>query len=156
LFAVLPVLALAGLACKHGNPAASAQDASPPTEEAAPAKRVADNSRCHVCHINYEDEKLAVTHAGANIGCERCHGASDAHCSDEDNVTPPDVMFPLSKVNAFCMKCHRRDAIDIKPHQQLLEGTAPKRKRHCTDCHGEHRLGYRSQRWDKTTGRPAS
>jgi len=36
-------------------------------EETGP---VADNSRCHVCHINYADEALAVTHARANIRCE--------------------------------------------------------------------------------------
>ena len=58
-------------------------------EETGPA---ADNSRCHVCHINYSDEALAVTHARANISCEQCHGASDAHCSDEDNITPPDII----------------------------------------------------------------
>lgn len=22
----------------------------------------------------------------------------------------------------------------------------------CTDCHGEHRLGYRTRKWDKVTG----
>jgi hypothetical protein len=66
-----------------------------------PEGPVADNSRCHVCHINYADEKLAVRHARANISCEQCHGTSDAHCSDEDNITPPDIMFPLQKINSF-------------------------------------------------------
>ena len=105
-----------------------------------------------MCHINYEDEELAVRHAQAQIGCERCHGASDAHCSDEDNITPPDVMYPRAELNASCMQCHRRDTIDLKPHRPLFEGTAPLRKRHCTDCHGEHRLGYRTRHWDKATG----
>jgi hypothetical protein len=99
----------------------------------------ADNSRCHVCHINYEDEKLAVTHARAGIGCEQCHGASDAHCSDEDNITPPDIMYPADKVNSFCKGCH--------PKAQLGGG-----KKYCTDCHGEHRLNHRTRRWDKSTG----
>jgi hypothetical protein len=37
-----------------------------------PEGPVADNSRCHVCHINYADEELAVEHARANISCEQC------------------------------------------------------------------------------------
>ncbi|MHC4458572.1 MAG: hypothetical protein ACYS0I_16090, partial [Planctomycetota bacterium] len=44
---------------------------------------VSDNSRCHVCHMNYVKEDIAVTHARVNIGCARCHGESDAHIDDE-------------------------------------------------------------------------
>jgi len=112
----------------------NAQDVAPP------AGPVADNSRCHVCHINYQDEQLAVVHARANIGCEKCHGSSDAHCGDEDNITPPDIMYPAEKVNSFCKDCH--------PTAKLGGG-----KKYCTDCHGDHRLGYRTRRWDKTTGK---
>jgi hypothetical protein len=112
---------------------------------------MADNSRCHVCHINYADEELAVLHARADISCEQCHGSCDAHCSDEDNITPPDIMYPLEKINSFCMSCHPKDAIDIEPHEELLAGTATEKK-YCTDCHGTHRLEYRTRRWDKTTG----
>ena len=105
-------------------------------EETGP---VADNSRCHVCHINYSEEALAVTHARANISCEQCHGSSDAHCSDEDNITPPDIMYPAEKINAFCKSCH--------PDAKLGRG-----KKFCTDCHGEHRLSHRTRKWDKATG----
>ncbi|MHC4604350.1 MAG: hypothetical protein ACYS6W_13575 [Planctomycetota bacterium] len=115
-----------------------------------PTGPVADNSRCHVCHINYEDEKLAIVHAQGNIGCERCHGASDAHCSDEDNITPPDIMFPLAKINSFCMGCHARDKISSL-HESFLAGTT--KEKYCTDCHGDHRLIYRTRKWDKTTGK---
>ena len=108
--------------------------------EDAKAGPVADNSRCHVCHINYEEEELAVVHARANISCEQCHGSSDAHCGDEDNITPPDVMYPQEKINGFCKDCH--------PDSKLSGD-----KKYCTDCHGEHRLGYRTRRWDKTTGK---
>ena len=124
----------------------------PPTQELPPPEGpVADNSRCHVCHMNYEDEELAVLHARANIGCEQCHGASDAHCSDEDNVTPPDTMYPLEKINSSCMTCHPKENIDAEQHQTLFDGTATENK-YCTDCHGNHRLSYRTRRWDKTTG----
>jgi hypothetical protein len=108
-------------------------------ELAPPSGPVADNSRCHVCHLNYAVEELAVVHGRANIGCEQCHGSSDAHCSDEDNVTPPDIMFPMEKINSFCKSCHA----DAK-----LGGG----KKYCTDCHGDHRLGHRTRRWDKSTG----
>jgi hypothetical protein len=100
---------------------------------------VADNSRCYICHINYEQEKLTSSHAKADIGCERCHGASDAHCSDKDGITPPDIMYPAEKVNPFCKSCH--------PNSNLSGS-----KKFCTDCHGEHRLGHRTRKCDKTLG----
>jgi len=100
---------------------------------------LADNSRCYVCHINYQDDELTSLHAKADIGCERCHGASDAHCSDEDNITPPDIMYPAEKINSFCKSCH--------PDAKLGGG-----KKYCTDCHGEHRLNHRTRKWDRETG----
>jgi hypothetical protein len=112
---------------------------------------VADNSRCHVCHINFADEALAVIHARANISCEQCHGASDDHCSDEDNITPPQIMYPAAKVNPSCVTCHPKESIDTEPHEPLLSGN-PGENKYCTDCHGQHRVGYRTRRWDKQTG----
>jgi hypothetical protein len=117
-------------------------------EETGP---MADNSRCHVCHINYSEEALAVTHARANVSCEQCHGASDAHCGDEDNITPPDIMYVAEKIRPFCMGCHTREKIDIAVHKKVLSDTSAKGV--CTNCHGEHRLGYRTRKWDKTTGK---
>ena len=101
---------------------------------------VADNSRCYICHINFGEDQLASIHAKADIGCERCHGASDAHCSDEDNITPPDIMYPAEKINSFCKSCH--------PNATLGKG-----KKYCTECHGEHRLSHRTRKWDKSTGK---
>ncbi len=123
-----------------------------PDDQASAAKGpVADNSRCHVCHMNYEVEKLAVTHAKANVGCETCHGASDAHCSDEDNITPPEIMYPRAKVNRSCMACHLKKEIDTKAHKPVLKALAENKKL-CTDCHGDHRLAHRTRRWNRTTG----
>ncbi|MFW6162438.1 MAG: multiheme c-type cytochrome [Planctomycetota bacterium] len=116
------------------------------------AKGPVSNSRCHVCHMFYQEDPLAVTHAKAGIGCEACHGACDAHCNDEANVTPPDRMFPRRIVNPFCMQCHGREQLAEEPsHAPLLAGRAEK-CRYCTDCHGEHLLGERVVRWDKETG----
>jgi len=112
---------------------------------------VANNSRCHVCHINYAAERLAVLHARADIGCEGCHGASDAHCSDEDNITPPEIMFPAARINASCTACHPKGKINIPKHKPLFADTTGKTR--CTDCHGKHRLSHRTRRWDKATGK---
>jgi hypothetical protein len=115
---------------------------------------MADNSRCHVCHINYAEEKFAVEHARNDIGCETCHGESDAHCGDEDNITPPDIMFAKEKINPSCLHCHEAEMLkEHKEHEKVLAGTATKLK-YCSDCHAKsHRLAYRTRRWDKTTGK---
>lgn len=120
-----------------------------PAEEASGGP-VADNSRCFVCHVNYMQEKLAVTHANANIGCARCHGASDAHIADEswasgDNGTAPDHMYPRDKINAACMACHSKDKIDTPQHQAVLMDASGQKA--CTDCHGNHRLPQRRCKW---------
>jgi hypothetical protein len=120
-------------------------------ESDLPSGPVADNSRCHVCHVNYENEALAVVHARADVGCEDCHGASDAHCSDEDNITPPDTMYPPETIKPFCMDCHPKEKICIAVHNAVMAETDPLKAR-CTDCHGEHRLAHRTRRWDKVAG----
>lgn len=110
------------------------------------------NARCHVCHVNYAKEQLAVTHARAKVGCEKCHGHCNEHCSDEDNVTPPTVLFARSKIMPACMACHARAALaKVDKHQPILTAKAPKNV--CTDCHGSHRLKVRTRRWDKLTGK---
>lgn len=110
---------------------------------------LADNSRCYVCHLNYEEEEFALAHARAEIGCEDCHGESTPHCSDEDNITPPDIMFAKAKINPSCLACHAQDKLS-EVHEPVVAGTAE--EKYCTDCHGEHRLAHRTRQWDKNTG----
>jgi len=110
----------------------------------------ADNSRCHVCHMNYFQEDVAVIHARAYIGCADCHGESDAHIADESwasggNGTPPEIMYPREKVNTFCMGCHPKNTIAGPQHTAVFAGK-PEENR-CTDCHGEHRLAHRVCKW---------
>ena len=145
------VLAIACRQQTEEEPLLLLEDGDTTGEYDRPDGPVADNSRCYVCHINYEDEALAFIHARANIGCEQCHGVSDAHCSDEDNITPPDIMYPLEKINQSCMGCHPMEKINIAVHKGVLSDIRAN-KAHCTACHGDHRLGYRTRRWDKTTG----
>jgi hypothetical protein len=122
----------------------SEEDLVPPTGP------VADNSRCFVCHVNYMQEDIAVTHARANIGCAHCHGECDEHIADESwasggNGTAPEMMYPLPKINPLCMGCHPKDKIDTEQHKPLFADTVEKKV--CTDCHGKHRLEVRKCKW---------
>jgi len=111
---------------------------------------VADNSRCHVCHLNFEQEEMALTHARANIGCAKCHGPSDAHIADESwasggNGTAPDIMFPPDKINPSCMECHPKEKIGTDTRCLFLAGASD--KEYCTDCHGKHHMASRRCKW---------
>lgn len=125
----------------------------PPTSRAA-AK--ADNEACFVCHANYREEPLVVEHAKENIGCVKCHGSSLKHRNDENNVTPPDVMFPLDAIDDGCADCHDEHvAPAVKVIARWQERCPEKNQADsivCTDCHGNHRLELRTVRWNKKTG----
>ncbi len=152
--AVLLIIA-ASCALNHGKKAVSPAGTS--------ASFVA-NPFCMACHADFDGEKLAVTHKAAGIGCERCHGESFRHRSDEANVTPPDLMYPKEKINPTCMMCHPRQTIPpTESHRPILEvSLSPVETaasdgptfRYCTDCHGaEHHMKVRTTRWDKCTGK---
>jgi hypothetical protein len=126
------------------------------------------NPFCRACHLDFDEEELALDHELAGIGCERCHGESERHRSDEDNVTPPEIMYPKAKINPTCMMCHPRHEIqEIEDHGPLLAGAetifdedfeasasgAAEAKPCCTDCHGtKHHMKVRIVRWNKATG----
>ena len=136
-----------------------------PTQSPGSPGPVANNTRCFVCHANYEDELLSVTHATNNIGCVRCHGESSPHSTDEDGLTAPDRMFRKGIIRFNCLSCHdwvklvasdqqrtgRADLKEKPDHQAVLDGTA-REKPFCTDCHGEHRMFFRTRAWDKRSG----
>ncbi|MBN1418801.1 MAG: cytochrome c3 family protein [Planctomycetes bacterium] len=109
------------------------------------------NDRCLVCHINFSEELIAVTHAEQGVGCETCHGLSDPHAGDEGHLAAPDIIYPRELVKPFCMGCHDAEALaEEDAHEEILAAPAGARTA-CTDCHGEHRLGRRGVRWDKRT-----
>ncbi len=130
-----------------------------------PGPEAADNSRCHVCHLNFALEELAVVHARANIGCDDCHGDCDEHIADESWAsggpgTPPEIMFPPERIDPACRKCHHghdAPAADVigRWRERCPEKTRPD-EIVCTDCHGRHRLKpeLRKAWWDKRTGKP--
>ena len=114
----------------------------------------ADNSYCDVCHLNYQEEKLAKTHKRAGVGCETCHGISDKHSEDEDNVIRPDIMYAKAQVMPFCMGCHKKEKLLKEDEHEDLFSNSAAPKDTCTDCHGEkHRLKVRTRRWNKETGK---
>jgi hypothetical protein len=121
------------------------------------------NEFCAACHYAFGEEELAAKHEKAGIGCERCHGESERHRSDEDNVTPPEIMYPGDKINPTCMMCHPRHEIEhVGAHKKLLAGAktifdsdsdddSPLVT--CTFCHAKrHRMSVRTIRWNKATG----
>ena len=109
------------------------------------------NDRCHVCHINYAEEKLAVKHAKHGVGCERCHGPSDEHCGSESHEIAPDCIYPRDKVPPACLQCHGKRALAKQDMHNLNLVATPQAKKICTDCHSTHRLARRQVRWDKAT-----
>ena len=130
--------------------------AKPPTSFVA-------NPFCWACHADFDGEELARTHERVGIGCERCHGESFPHRSDEANITPPELMYPKARINPTCMMCHPRHSIKhVTFHQPVLESgfsifedasSDEQAKKYCTDCHGqEHRMQRRTIRWNKATG----
>jgi hypothetical protein len=106
-------------------------------------RAAAENSACFVCHGNYKTEELASTHSQAGVACADCHGQSIDHCNNEENIIPPQIMYPREKINSACKKCHAT-------HKLALTADPPKV---CTDCHGKHRLRLRTKLWDKVTGK---
>jgi hypothetical protein len=120
------------------------------------------NPFCYACHADFEDEKLVARHEKAGVGCERCHGESERHRSDEANITPPEIMYPRSRIIPTCMMCHPRETIKhVLEHKAILEGAetifdeekpqGPGKV--CTDCHAEnHKMNVRITRWNKATG----
>ena len=128
------------------------QEAAPPGASGAAAA----NAACFVCHANYRAEFLVDRHATAGIGCANCHGESLAHKNDENNTTPPEIMYPGQKIDPFCQGCHT--AHDVPPGKVVVRwmerglGTIDPDKIVCTDCHGEHRMKVRTVVWDKSSG----
>jgi len=115
----------------------------------------ADNTSCYVCHSNYQGEPLVELHAAENIGCIKCHGESTMHRNDEDHRTPPDVMYASKDIGPACAKCHETHdapaAKVIAQWQKKCPARTNPAELLCTDCHGEHRLKFRSYWWDKQT-----
>ncbi len=111
------------------------------------------NSYCYVCHVNFKQESLALTHKNANVGCVKCHGESDAHSADEDHVAPPDIMYNKADVNKMCMNsdCHPPARLKEQIGHRPFWARPDSQRQNCTDCHGAHNIPERHRKWDRTT-----
>jgi hypothetical protein len=122
----------------------------------APRMKV-DNSACYVCHENYATEEMVVSHGKEKVGCIDCHGTSFDHRNDEDNITPPDVMYAPDQIEMMCFECHLTHKAPatsvITRWQQRCPNKTSLAEIVCTDCHYQHRLETRVVRWDKKTRR---
>jgi hypothetical protein len=107
-----------------------------------------DNSVCLVCHMDFETEDLVAAHLKAGIVCAGCHGLSEAHRSDEANITKPDVLFGRATIGPFCKACHPTHKSGHQ-YQVFLNDWQGRRRPNgrlitadstCTDCHGNHAI----------------
>ena len=99
------------------------------------AVATAINNQCFVCHVDYSQEELTVTHRKAGVSCATCHGESKGHIDDEDRKTAPDRIIGHDKVAEFCRGCHTDQK---KCHHAKPPAQGPEQA--CTECHGKHRL----------------
>lgn len=121
-----------------------------PSAKAEP--KVAPNDMCHVCHIPFSEEPLAVVHDKAEVWCIECHGPSAEHMQDEDiGATPPEVAYKKNQVDPMCSKCHKPEKhsevnarvragrlAESKKAQEEIKGRRVEVTGVCTDCHGRH------------------
>jgi len=115
-----------------------------PTEEekdsaVATTQAAVENTACFVCHANYKTESLVSCHVKVNIGCVNCYGQSSAHQNDENNITPPEMMYSADKIDPFCRSCHK--AHDIPPKEVIarwLKRKAEKKDPSCQGCHEDN------------------
>lgn len=115
-----------------------------------------DNESCYVCHANYKEEELVVAHGREGVSCIDCHGKSEDHRNDEDNITPPDKMFALVGIDDMCIDCHETHDVSARDVLERWKQRCPDKSDpesvFCTDCHFQHRLAFRTVWWNKKTG----
>lgn len=112
---------------------------------------------CHDCHGDFLRDSFSVTHGTNRVTCVSCHGLSEAHSGDEENITPPQIMYAREAIAVKCRECHEghnaaADAVIALWQQRGLQKLKPAQLV-CTDCHGTHRMKVRMVRWDKKTGK---
>jgi hypothetical protein len=115
-----------------------------------------DNESCYVCHANFKEEELVTSHGQEDVSCMDCHGKSEDHRNDEDNITPPDKMYALADIDEMCGECHETHDVAAQEVLERWQERCPKKTDPktivCTDCHYHHRLAFRTVQWNKQTG----
>jgi hypothetical protein len=103
---------------------------------AAATQAASENTACFVCHANYKTEFLANRHAKANVGCFNCHGESSAHQNDENNITPPEILYSADKIDPACRICHTTHK--ISPREIIVRWLERKEEGENPSCKGCH------------------
>ncbi|MGD0536400.1 MAG: hypothetical protein ABSC03_02015 [Verrucomicrobiota bacterium] len=86
---------------------------------------------CEICH-DEEFRKLAKgSHKG--LSCEGCHGPSQAHSDDPDDL----AVRPKKEPFSTCTRCHEFNVSRPKWHKQIVTRTHYTGDK-CTDCHVPH------------------
>lgn len=131
-----------------------------PEAPAKPADHFAPNEPCYVCHGNLREDALVQKHGRKKVGCIKCHGPSENHRNDEDNIIPPDKMFGGDAIDRLCRRCHKKHDVPARKVVERLRarklGTTPTGQLTCTACHFNHHLAHRTVRWDRETGKVLS
>ncbi len=104
---------------------------------AAPAQKI--HELCAPCHSEQARDFATHTHFSKNIGCDACHGPSEAH-RKATGAAPPDRVAAPDEVPALCGACHvaQRKDYQASRHAALLAARPRVRSAQCGACHGVH------------------
>ncbi len=107
---------------------------------------------CLVCHLNFAENDSIADHISEGITCAHCHGRSVDHMNDESMMTPPDILYGRTEVEAMCKQCHQQDHKSpqaVEAFRQKWGGRKRENGRNvtensiCADCHGRHTIPRR-------------
>jgi hypothetical protein len=125
---------------------------SGPISVAQSADMPNDNSLCLVCHVNFAEDDSIAGHISQRITCAHCHGKSVDHMNDESLMTPPDILYGRTEVEAMCTQCHGGSHKDPQAVEAFINKWAGEKRENgrnvtessiCTDCHGRHTIPRR-------------
>jgi len=111
-----------------------------------------NNRLCLVCHLNFAESDSIAGHVCWGITCAQCHGKSIEHMNDESMMTPPDILYGRTEVEAMCRQCHDQPHKSPRAVGAFIEkwdGGKRENGRNvtedsvCTDCHGLHTVSRR-------------
>ena len=111
-----------------------------------------DNGLCLVCHVNFAEGDSIAGHISQGITCAHCHGISADHMNDESMMTPPDILYGRTEVEAMCKQCHDAEHKNPEAVEAFIQKWGGRKRENgrnvtedsiCTDCHGLHTIARR-------------